>query len=293
MNLIATLLALLLERSLARFPGWGEPSLQRRALRGLRALLPLPGLWQSPLLVLLWLLPPVWGVQHLHQGWESPFTDLLFSTLVLLLCLGPRDLADDVQRWLSARAEGREAEAAQWARSLQRGPAPPPSHRSLLGALFIQSHERLFGVLLGFFALGPAGAVLYRLASRLPLLLAEQGGAESAASRAAESVHALLAYVPARITALLFGLAGSLDDALAAWRSLAAEPEHDWRRDTWAVLAETATGSLQAETEQGDPIVPASLDQAAAEVLALQQRALLILLAFFAFFTTGAWLHGG
>ena len=86
---------------------------------------------------------------------------------------------------------------------MQSGPAPDESHRNLIGALFIQSHERLFGVLLWFMALGPAAAVGYRLASRLPRLT-EQEGYGTGARQAAEQLHALGAWISARITAALF-----------------------------------------------------------------------------------------
>lgn len=290
MTLIAIVAALLLERALGQIPGWGEPALQRHHFRFLQKLLPLEWLWHTWPAVLVSLLLPLAAVWWLQNNLESPVLDLAFSAIALLLCLGPRDLADDVHKLLEARAAGHEEEANRLLHALQRGPEPDPSHRTLIGALFIQSHERLFGVLLWFFALGPFGAVLYRLVSRLPRLLREDGDTPSA--RVADNLHGLLAWIPARLTALLFGFSGSLDDALTAWNQLRREPAHEWRGHTWAVLAETAAASVNSETEDGAEIAPATLDQALQEVLRLQLRALLILLAFFAFFATGYWISG-
>ena len=118
---------------------------------------------------------------------------------VLLLCLGPRDLAEDVHDLLAAREAGDIARVQQIARNLQRGPQPDESHRSLMGTLFIQSHEKLFGVLLWFFVFGPAGAVAYRIACRLPRLMHETAAA-SLAERTADWVHGLLAWAPVRVT---------------------------------------------------------------------------------------------
>ena len=91
------------------------------------------------------------------------------------------------------------------------------------------------------------------------------------------------------MTAALFGLAGSLDDAIKEYRRLLDQPTHGWRHQTWAVLAEVASGSIEFETPDGATEVPATLDLVAREVLDIQLRALLILLAFIAVFATGNW----
>lgn len=293
MQLIAILLALLLERLLGQLDGWGRPFMQQIAVRGAREVLPWKKLWTSPLIVVLLGLPPLALVTAIESQIENPFVSLAWSALVLLLCLGPRDLADDIHRLRAARASGDTETAARLARALQRGPEPDPSHRSLVAALFIQSHERLFGVLLWFFVLGPAGAVLYRVASRLPRLLHEEG--ETLGAQFADTLHGVLAWVPARVTAVLFGLAGSLDDALKAWAQLRDDPlfslQAGWSRHTWAILAEAAIGGLETDGD-GGPALPPTFDELLAEVQNLQTRALLILLAFFAFFATGAWVSG-
>jgi AmpE protein len=221
---------------------------------------------------------------------SSPFLEVLMSAAVLLLCLGPRDLAEDIHSLLEARARGDHHAANHLSRALLRGPHPNDSRRTLIGALFIQSHERLFGVLFWFFAAGPTGAVLYRLASRLPRALNEIAP-DSIAARFAETIHDILAWVPGRATALLYGLAGSLDDALGAWRDLGFTAGREWRTGTWAVLATIPAASLTIEEADGSTAAPTTLDASLSEVLKMQARALLILLAFFAIFTTGALMQ--
>jgi membrane protein required for beta-lactamase induction len=292
-TLIGIVAALLCERLLGHLPGWGEPILFRGYVQALHRMLPVPSLWRGALAIPIVLAPPVAVTWWLAGAIQHPLVEPVLSAIILLLCLGPRDLADDVKLWLDARAAGDRTTAERLSRTLQQGPGRYSEHdvpeaRGLLGALFIQSHERLFGVLLWFAIGGVTGAVFYRVVSRLPRMLVERD--ESPAADAAETLHALAAWIPARITALLFGLAGSLDDAIKEWRLLAARPAHGWRRQTWAVLAETASGSLEFETEDGATEVPATLELAVKEVLAIQTRALLILLAFIAAAVTGDWL---
>ncbi len=288
MTLIGILLALGLERLLGQLPGWGRPVLFIAAMQGLRAVVPAVA-WQSLALPVLVITLPAaavwWGLDQL----EGPISALALSATVLLLCLGPRDLAEEVHDLLRARSEGDQPRIAQLERALQRGPNPGESHRSLAGALFIQSHEKLFGTLLWFFAVGPAGAVAYRMASRLPRYLAETTP-DSAALKAADVLHGVLAFVPARATALVYGLAGSLDDALQAWRRLRNDADLDWYMQTWAILAEVPTASLGTEEPDGSPVVPASLEAMLSEVLNMQWRATLIMLAGFALFATGTLL---
>jgi len=104
MNLIGILIALGLERLLGQLPGWGRPLLFLGYVRALMALLPFPPLWRSPVALLLLLLPPLLLIWVLSGVFTHPLADLAWSSLVLLLCLGPRDLAEDGHR----RQKGKE-----------------------------------------------------------------------------------------------------------------------------------------------------------------------------------------
>jgi AmpE protein len=290
MTLIGILLALALERALGHYRGWGRPVIFLGYIHTFERVLSLRAFWNSWLAPLVLLAPPVFAMYYVRGLITSPFLEVLMSAAVLVLCLGPRDLAEDVHNLLEARARGDTHTANHLSRALLRGPHPNNSRRTLIGALFIQSHERLFGVLFWFFAVGPTGAVLYRLASRLPRALNEIAP-DSVAARFAETIHDILAWVPGRATALLYGLAGSLDDALGAWRDLGFTSGREWRTGTWAVLATVPAASLTIEEADGSTAAPMTLDANLSEVLKMQARALLILLAFFAIFTTGALMQ--
>jgi len=277
------LLVLAIERAFPPGTALGEGRVLARLMAALRRL-PAADSAALPWLVVAAGIAAVALLQRLLPSGLGAF---LLDALVLLLCLGPRDLGEDVGRLLDARSRGDGAEAERLSRLLQSGPKPDESHRSLLGALFIQSHERLFGVLLWFVALGPAAALGYRLASRLPAL-AEAKGYNTATQQAAEQLHALAAWLPVRLTAALFALAGSMDDALAAWkRTGELHYQEAWRSHTWAVLAEVGVGALAIEEPDGATTVAPNLAAALREVLRMQTRALLIFLAGVAVYTSG------
>lgn len=289
MTFIGILLALLAERVLGHLPRVGEPMLVQQLVVNVQRYLPLGAYWRSWLAPVL-LLAAGTALAALLDIWIAhPLPDLAFATVVLFLCLGPRHLAADIQQLIEAHEKNDAAAERTLTLALLRGPGRQATRRSLIGALFIQSHERLFGVLLWFFAAGPAGAVFYRLASRMPRFVHETQP-DTAAEEAAVALHAAAAWVPARLTAALFGLAGSLDQALKRWQELRAGVFASWRERVWAILAEASAASLTTEDGEAGPVVPATLEAALREVLAMQQRALLILLAAFGLFSAGGWI---
>jgi len=286
---IGILLALLAERVLGHLPRVGEPMLLQQLVVNVQRYLPLGAYWRSWLSPVFLLVLGTATIALLDWWIVPPLGDLAFGTVVLFLCLGPRHLAADIHELLKAHESNDLAAERTLTLALLRGPGRQATRRSLIGALFIQSHERVFGVLLWFFAAGPAGAVFYRLASRMPRFLHETQP-DTGAEEAAVALHAAAAWIPARLTAFLFGLAGSLDQALKRWQELRATAFANWRERVWAMLAEVSAASLTVEEGEAGPVLPATLEECLREVLAMQQRALLILLAAFGLFSAGGWI---
>jgi membrane protein required for beta-lactamase induction len=289
MTFIGILLALLAERILGHLPRVGEPMLLQQLIVTMQRYVPLGAYWRSWVAPVLLLALAGALVAAIDWRLHAPLLDLAFGTVVLFLCLGPRHLASDIHQLIEVHAKNDAAAERTLTLSLLRGPGRQATRRTLIGALFIQSHERIFGVLLWFFAAGPAGAVLYRLASRMPRFLHETQP-ETPAEEAAVALHAAAAWLPGRVTAALFGLAGSLDQALKRWGELRSQAFGNWRERTWAVVAEVPAASLAVEEGEAGPVVPATLEACLHEVLAMQQRALLILLAAFGLFTAGGFI---
>ncbi len=83
----------------------------------------------------------------------------------------------------------------------------------------VASHRYVFAPMFWFIAVGPAGALLYRLA----LFFREQwqGREYGAFGRSAARAFALIDWLPLRISAAAFAVVGDFEDAVFCWRTQA------------------------------------------------------------------------
>lgn len=171
-------------------------------------------------------------------GW--PFA-ILWSVLVLYVTLGFRQFSHHFTAIRDALEGGDEARARELLARWQRVDASelPRSEivRHVIEYSVLAAHRHVFGVLAWFsvlaaFGLGPAGAVLYRMAefvvrywrhrNRTQAQLASEA-LQSAASRA----WAVVDWVPARATAIAFAVVGSFEEAIDCWRNYAQRFPND------------------------------------------------------------------
>ncbi len=297
MTLIGIILALIAERLLSQLREWRELAWYARYLDWLDRHLKPTWLWHSAWGVLLLIAAPVAAValiQALLHGGVITILGLLFGVLVLVFCLGPRDLAEEIHSYLDAQAAGDLLDAQRIAADLRKLPPgavaePGTDDRRLIQGVLLQGHERLLAVIFWFYVLGPLGAVLYRLSAMLPDLLRQRAEAGDSLHEVALRLHAILAWVPARITAALYTLAGSTDDALQEWRAH-LDAEGEWPAFSWSLLARVGCGAMQMEDGADQHAVELSQEDALVEALALVRRALLLGLGVLAAFTIGGWL---
>jgi len=111
----------------------------------------------------------------------------------------------------------------------------------------LESHRNVFGPVAWFVVLGPAGALLYRAAAALRTQWpghATDATAESASSEAFAqfAVHAfeIIDWVPARLTAVTFAVAGNFQDAADCWRTQA----RTWANHAEGILLAAGGGAL-------------------------------------------------
>lgn len=300
MTLITIALALAAERLLSQLRRWREYDWFGRYLDRLQGISLFEPAWESGAGLLL-LLPPLIVVgllQILLQGGLLTVLGLLFSVVVLVLSLGPRDIWEEVNALIAARERDDTPLAQRLSGDLTTFAGKTPARVTgpmLARAIVIQGNERLFGVLLWFFFLGPLGAVLYRMAAELPAQLRQRkANNETIASDELLAIalrfHGLLAWVPARVTALIYGLAGSTDGAIRGWRKAQAASVENWVQKTWRLLGDTGLGALLVEEDADAHRVNLGLNDTLKEALGLLTRSLIILLAILAAFTIGGWI---
>ena len=154
----------------------------------------------------------------LIQLWLSGLNFLLgwaWGVGVLYLTMGLRyysRIAEDIAYKLRAnQMEEARKELQNWRGGDTAGFGEREIASAAIEELFVHSHRQTFGVLFWFVLLGPAGAVLFRLASVLSLRWRE---ASPPFSAAAARIFHVLNWVPVRLTALTYAVAGNFEDAL-------------------------------------------------------------------------------
>lgn len=150
----------------------------------------------------------------------GPLFEMAFAGLVLLLSLGPQELGRSVDRYLDAHAAGDTDETQLLAREFDdpgsrgRGSDGERVARGILEA----ACRRLIGPLFWFVAFGAAGATAYRLAHQLRLRLTQRQETTGPLGSGAVALTGVLDWVPIRITATGYAVAGNFDAVAAAWK---------------------------------------------------------------------------
>ena len=179
---------------------------------------------------------------------------LLFDVGVLYLTLGFRQFSHHFTDVRDALEQGDEAQArrllAAWCH-LDASELPREALlRHLIEHALLAAHRHVFGVFFWFVVLyavglGPAGAVLYRLAEFVGRYWAAQQ--RKSAAQATPAVVELSArwfqridHVPARMTAFGFAIVGNFEEAINAWRQGASQ----WKHANEGVVLAAAAGAL-------------------------------------------------
>lgn len=152
-----------------------------------------------------------------------------WTALVLYMTLGFRQFSHHFTAIREALESGDEAGArtalAHW-QGVDVNDLPRHEVlRHVIEHSVLAAHRHVFGVLVCFvvlamLGLGPAGAVLYRMAEFLSRAwrAAPQDAPSVALQHAAAKAWDVLDFVPARVTALGFAVAGNFEEAVASWR---------------------------------------------------------------------------
>lgn len=130
---------------------------------------------------------------------------------------------------------------AQWrGRSGDRLTASEIARLAIEQAL-LASHRHVFAPLLWFVVLGPAGALLYRLAHAFDELWGQRGEMEFGEfGQFAHQAFALIDWLPLRVTAAAFAVVGDFEDAVHCWRTQAVR----WPEAGSGILLASGAGAL-------------------------------------------------
>lgn len=294
MSLITILIALFLERFAGTLDEWR----QFRWLDGyagwMRERLEQIAVADGTVVFVITLLPPVLLlalVALLVHGVVLGVLDIVLGVIVLLLCLGPRDINDEVEAYVEAGAMNDEERQMRHARDLLGQEELPEDPRerthAVVGAIFSEANSRLFAVLFWFAVLGPLGALIYRLGG---LLTAPAEDRPESFMAAAARLQALMDWIPARLIALGYGLVGSFDAAFAVLTRALPGSWANMGEENRNLLREAGTEALQLDHVRGDHLDdPAELNALVERADGLILRTLVVFLAVLALMTLAGW----
>ena len=231
-------------------------------------------------LVVIWLLSLLPG---------SELFRLVFSFVVLMYCFGPHAYEADLEAIIKAPDQPSREAAAQ---ALSDDGDPVAWHAVALGeATAYAALRRRFGVLLWFFLLGPAAALLYRLAQTLgrDQTLRVDGTARTAARSFANVAD----WLPAQLMVFTLALVGHWDAVIDAWKRWHKQQSpNSWYVEGPGFLGAAARADVEVDIQAGDGYAEERIDTLG-ELIRLRGallRALLAWLSVVALMVLAGWM---
>lgn len=181
---------------------------------------------------------------------ELPY--MILAIIVLFFSLGPKDIGENVDDYCRAVEEDDAGKIVETARTLTEADIPDdPAERVRIveASVCVQANNRLFAVIFWFVLLGPVGAWAYRVTDLIRRraifnVLREELPGDTPIVDASAMMHGWLAWIPARLTAIGYAMAGSFDGALTAWRTPDEVPPETSQEQSERLLARVGTGAL-------------------------------------------------
>ena len=223
-----------------------------------------PALIPVVLLALLLTLP-VFLILFSLQGALYGVANLLLAIVVLFFSLGPKDIGEEVDEYCRAIEEQDEERILHTSKALiETDILKDPLQRiqKVEESVCIQANNRLFAVIFWFVLFGPygpLGAWAYRvtdLIRRRAVFNHARDDASIASNivHAAEMLHGWLAWIPARLTAIGYAMAGSFEGALHAWRTPEEGKDLQQHEQSESLLARVGVGAMSLPEVEGESI---------------------------------------
>ena len=274
MHLIALLIGLVIERLATHLFHWRRLRwLDRIIDAGFNAANRLgnwPALIPVVALAILLVLPVLAIMITLGETLQG-FTYLVLAIIVLLFSIGPKDIGEEVDEYCKALKAEDEEQIQIAAKAIIEGDVPADARARITRveeAVCIQANNRLFAVVFWFVVLGavmgyigPLAAWTYRVTDlirrRAVFNAARTETPDSNSVRirdAAQLLHGLLAWIPARLTALGYATAGHADNAIAALRAPTEEREATLSEHSEHLLARVGVAALALQDQPDESI---------------------------------------
>lgn len=225
-----------------------------------------PALIPVLLLVLILIAPVFVAVFYL---WDESYgiEDLLFAVIVLFFSLGPQDIGEDVAEYCRAIEANDEERIQHTSKALIEHDAPSdPLDRihAVEESVCVQANNRLYAVVFWFVVFGsfgpfgPLAAWTYRVTDlirrRAVFNATREVNASDALLSASVMLHGWLIWIPARLTAIGYAMAGSFDAALSAWRHPRVTEDGSIHSKSERLLARVGIGALALNDVDGESL---------------------------------------
>lgn len=274
MHLIALLIGLVIERFATRFFHWRRmrwvESIIDSGFRQAERLGNWPAIIPVVVLAVLLVLPVVAVMFSLGETLQG-FTYLILAVFVLLFSLGPKDIGEEIDDYCRALESEDEEQIQEAAKAIIEGDVPTDARERIARveeSVCVQANNRLFAVVFWFVVLGavmgyigPLAAWSYRVTDLIrrravfnAVRSEEPDGNCERIRDAAELVHGLLAWVPARLTALGYATAGHADDAIAALRAPTEDRDASLSEHSEHLLARVGVAALALQDRSDESI---------------------------------------
>ncbi len=206
----------------------------------------------------------------------------LLSIAVLCYSIGPKNNATQVTDYTDAAERGDTEAALHYANELHpyrhEMTKIEQANQYVINTILSNTCERITAVLFWFLILGPLGALLYRCNQQL-IHYSQSEDCEEL-QEAAQRLHTILNWLPARLTAMSYALGGSMSDAWQNWRCYQTEWAQAYGDDNCGILVCSGLGALQIEVNSRENDL-----QNIQCALALANRAIIIWITLIAVLT--------
>ncbi len=183
---------------------------------------------------------------HWLLAYAGPLAQLAWTVVIVYLTLGFRHYSHYFSSIQIALNNGDLIEArrllAEWSRTETAELDARDIARLAVERSLVTTHRNVFGVFFWLLVpIGPAGAVLYRVAEYLARAWSEPAHLENEAfGQFARRAFRVIDWVPARLTAIAFAIVGNFEDAVYAWRNFARR----WSDESTGIILSAGGGAM-------------------------------------------------